>query len=375
MVMIYHFWGYGVGPGIAGKAFSSVAEFGWAGVDLFFVLSGFLITGILWDSREQARYYRVFYARRLVRIFPLYYASLLLLLFVVPWLLALRHHPWLLHAYVEPRGEIYAWTYSLNWLIGLSSFSAASVLIQHFWSLSIEEQFYLVWPLLVRTLTRRRLLAACAAIVFIAPLMRIALILCHHPVGAYALTFCRADSLAVGAAIALALRDPGEWALVTKWARWSTPAALAVLIGFVCTLGSGVSPSPVGTTVFTVLAILFGGCVVLAIDSDPAGPGHRMVASPFLQSFGKYSYCLYICHQPLIALLAPMGLNGNKLALLLHSRVAAVFAVNAIGFALAISVAWLSWRLFESPLLKLKDLPMFQHRAEPPPPPELAEAA
>src|ERR1700674_1160908 len=95
LVMIFHFWHIGVttGPALWERFYANAANVGWAGVDLFFVLSGFLITGILYDSRDDPHYYRVFYARRTVRIFPLYYAFLAVFCGIVPMALGLLHHP------------------------------------------------------------------------------------------------------------------------------------------------------------------------------------------------------------------------------------------------------------------------------------------
>src|SRR5687768_12816390 len=128
---------------------------GWAGVDLFFVLSGFLITGILYDSRSSGRYYVNFFGRRALRILPLYYGVLVLAFLVLP-------------VFLEPqsaesltRNQAWYWLYLINVKVALDGWDAAAYL-GHFWSLAIEEQFYLIWPLAVRALSRRKLLLVCA---------------------------------------------------------------------------------------------------------------------------------------------------------------------------------------------------------------------
>jgi peptidoglycan/LPS O-acetylase OafA/YrhL len=122
----------------------------WSGVDLFFVLSGFLISGILLDTREQPGMLKTFYLRRTLRIFPLYYATLLL------WFVLLRPL-W------SPSGQFQAmeaaqgwfWSYSFN--IRAALYGPIPSFFDHFWSLAVEEQFYLIWPLTILLLPKRAL--------------------------------------------------------------------------------------------------------------------------------------------------------------------------------------------------------------------------
>ena len=153
-VMIFHFRSFGgsLGTALWEKLYANLADLGTVGVDLFFVISGFLITGILFDSRSRPSYYSTFFVRRTLRIFPIYYASLILFLLFAPPAFASN---W----------QIFAWLYGLNWPIGLFGFSFAPPLLQHFWTLSVEEQFYLAWPKIVRTLDRKRLIFACAMLI------------------------------------------------------------------------------------------------------------------------------------------------------------------------------------------------------------------
>src|SRR5882762_4814287 len=199
LVMVYHFWFYGFAFGrqtILERMYSHTAGVGWIGVDLFFVLSGFLITGILYDSRNDPHYYRVFYARRTIRIFPLYYAFLALFCGIVPMALGFLHHPEVAPSHDSTTAKLFVWSYTLNWYEGFKGFSIVSASLQHFWSLSIEEQFYLAWPFLVLTLTRRRLLSLCGVLVLLAFVLRAVLLRLQLTDAAYAWTFCRTDSLA-----------------------------------------------------------------------------------------------------------------------------------------------------------------------------------
>jgi len=134
LVMVFHFWSYGVvfGGTLWDRVYSRAAGVGWAGVDLFFVLSGFLITGILYDSRNDAHYYRVFYGRRTVRIFPLYYAFLALFCGIVPMALGFIHHPELAPIHDSTTAKVLAGTYTLNWYEGLKGFNIVSASLRHF---------------------------------------------------------------------------------------------------------------------------------------------------------------------------------------------------------------------------------------------------
>ena len=368
MVMVFHFWGYltETGTMLWERVYSTAAGMGWAGVDLFFVLSGFLITGILYDSRSDPHYYQVFYARRIVRIFPLYYASLALFFWVMPFILRLLHHQELSVTHDSALARLFAWSYLLNWYEGLKQFSVMPLPLQHFWSLAIEEQFYLVWPFLVLTLARRRLMALCGGLMALAFALRVLMYWIHIPTAAYTLTFCRADALAIGAIVALSVRDPRDWKTLAKWAPF---LALSALCGVVvvralnplCTAGPGQSPNLFMATLgLSLVGTFFGGCLAMAICLRQESLTHRFLGSSFLRFFGKYSYCLYVCHFPFVVFLAKAGLDSNKLTKLLHSELLAIVAINGIAFAATIAIAFASWHLFEKHWLKLKELPFLR---------------
>lgn len=365
LVMVFHFWVFGTATGTTlwERVYASAAGMGWAGVDLFFVLSGFLITGILYDSRGREHYYRVFYGRRTVRIFPLYYASLALFFWIIPFLLMRLHRLEFSAIYNSPLAKLFAWTYLVNWYEGLRGFNVLALPLQHFWSLAIEEQFYLVWPFLVLTLARRRLMALCGGLMALGFVSRVVLYRIHLSDAAYTWTFCRADALAIGAMVALSARNPHDWKILVKWARFlALPALCAVVVLRVlnpdCTTGPGSSPNFfMGTFAISLVGIFFGGCLALAICLPQESLMHRFLGSSFLRFFGKYSYCLYVCHFPLIVFFARTGLHGNHLTKVLHNQLLAVVAVNGIAFAASITVALASWNLFEKQWLKLKNLP------------------
>jgi peptidoglycan/LPS O-acetylase OafA/YrhL len=370
-VLIFHFALFGFklreGAALWERIYSSAAGIGWVGVDLFFVLSGFLITGILLDTRDSPNYYRVFYLRRSIRIFPLYYASLAILLGLMPLVLKHTHFRQdVLGAIAQPSSQAFAWFYLLNWRIGLGAWNTVPSYLQHFWSLSIEEQFYLAWPAVVRMLERRWLMMLCAGMVVTSLGLRVMFHELGMPIAAYVLTFCRLDSLAIGGIVALAVRDVRHWRFARGAAPLITGFALIGLIVLVALTGSvsfmGFWMGTVGTSLWS---LFFGGCLVIALGAKAGSLVYRTGSSWFLRFFGKYSYCLYVCHQPLIQILAHSGVNSDHLTAVLGSKLAAVFAVNAIAFSIATVIAYLSWHLFEKQVLKLKDLPAMRYAAAP----------
>ena len=332
-----------------------VLNIGWVGVQLFFVLSGFLITGILLDSVGQPHGLRNFIARRALRIFPLYYGALLLIFVLLPMLGA---QPEMYKA--QAPYQVWLWVYLSNWTdaMGIGPKS-----LPHFWSLAVEEQFYLLWPLLVFSLrSPTRVAVMCVVVAVISLLCRIALFNAdaHHDV-AYEWTVCRMDALALGGLAATCWR-------VDAWRRWLAEhrrvltLALLVLLAasFLWTHAFPRTSVRGMTEGFTVLAIVFAAWLYASANRDAqvARSGaltpiwHRALRHPVLQSVGKYSYGMYVVHKPLhdlfsAKLLAKMGVQtaGHITNASLH-----VLAVTLISYA----VAWLSYHLYEVHFLRLK---------------------
>ena len=178
---------------------------GWMGVQLFFVLSGFLITRILLDTQQSPSYYASFYSRRALRIFPLYYAVLIGLFLVLP---ALWQMPAALAEDAPASRQMWLWLYLSNWT-GARGLGGGTPPVFHFWSLAVEEQFYLLWPLVVRHCTPHRLMQVCVGIVVAALLCRaVELVLGSSPQAIYTSTLSRMDALALGAMVAAWLRSP-----------------------------------------------------------------------------------------------------------------------------------------------------------------------
>lgn len=336
-VMLFHFreFGLSLAPGGAlGRCFATVAGLGWSGVDLFFVLSGFLITGILLDTRHATNYYRVFYGRRFVRIFPVFYVSLILL---VP----------LRHVGADTAQVAAAWCYVLNWFIAVHGFAAASVLIQHFWSLCIEEQFYLVWPAVVRVCPTRRLWVVCWVVIGCAIATRVIAVWLHWSTFAYAATICRMDALAFGGIVAIAVREYRQW---PQWCIRVAPVAGVLFLAVVAVTGQKSTFSPWMQSVgFALLLPIFGGLILLSLQ--PGTWANRVASLAPLRALGTYSYCLYVVHQPVAVQLSQV-LAGR-----LHRGVWGTLVFDAAAFTVSMAIAIASWHLMESRFIALKRRP------------------
>jgi peptidoglycan/LPS O-acetylase OafA/YrhL len=330
--------------------FSKVAGIGWVGVDLFFVLSGFLITGILYDSKAGAHYFRSFYARRVLRIFPLYYGCLVVFLIVLPRLFpgdgALRS----LH-----RDAFWYWTYLLNLKIAYHGFPSIIVLA-HFWTLAIEEQFYLVWPAVIFLFRRSSLIRICLLCIAGAFVARVTLMVFGYDTAAYVLTPARIDALAVGAALALASRGPAGFSHIARLAPRAA-ATLTILLAAVAVTRGGLAPwDPVMKTIgHTLLACLFGAVLVLAVTSTRQTFLGRVFSSPSLRFFGRYSYALYVIHPPLLIFkpgVLPLDWVPTIFGSLLLRKL--VFMMSAT--AVSVGLAMISWHMYEKQFMKLKRL-------------------
>jgi peptidoglycan/LPS O-acetylase OafA/YrhL len=369
LVMVFHFSSYGHGlvasPLWIDRLYYAISRAGWIGVDLFFVLSGFLITGILYDAKDGERYFRNFYARRVLRIFPLYYGALALFVVVLPRLFS--GTPGVLSLSGD---AVWYWTYLSNVRIasgGWPEFAA----IGHFWSLAIEEQFYLLWPVLVLALSRRHLMVACAVFLVGALATRVGLNLAQNRVAAFVLTPARIDALAVGAYLALAARGPGGLASLSRVAsRAAVLTGASLLATFVVRRGFA-APDPVVSTLgHTLLAGFFGAVLVLALTGGRESAIARVFDSATLRFFGRYSYGLYVVHHPILFLrsgVVPLAIVPSVFGSQLLRQ--AVFLVVATG--VSVGIALVSWHLYEKQFLKLKALFPYEPAGRGPAPTQL----
>jgi peptidoglycan/LPS O-acetylase OafA/YrhL len=355
LLVIWHNTGLAGGrtEGLVAKLFVAGANAGWVGVQLFFVLSGFLITGILLDARGHPHAWRNFMARRALRIFPLYFLVLAIGFLLLPAVGMLP--PWLARDHAH---QVWYWTYLVNWS---AAWGLSGPGFGHFWSLAVEEQFYLAWPLAALLLTRRQLGALCVILIGSALGFRLLArdimpTAAAATEAAYAFTVARWDALALGALLAIGMRSSG-WA-----ARVPLATTLAGAIGGLAALGLAAAHRGFGNMSWPVLTwgqsaagLLSVGVVASAAARGAAGrsPMARLAEQRWLRTLGKYSYALYIFHLP-VAHLLRLVLPADLDALGAGALVTALAGYGGVVLLASLVLAWLSWRLIEAPAQALK---------------------
>jgi peptidoglycan/LPS O-acetylase OafA/YrhL len=332
---------------LATKLTLAITSTWWIGVSLFFVLSGVLITGILLDTRQSPSYFRSFYVRRALRIFPLYYAVLAVVFWVGPHLIASATWRQSVHDH-----QIWYWLHLQNWqLRGISG-------LPHFWSLAVEEQFYLFWPLVVWLLPVRRLLAFSLLIVATMPLVRLELWHSGLPQGpTYAYAVARWDALALGAVVAILLRDEG-W---RTWIRSHAPtigwSALAALVGFVA-VHRGFHSGDLLVDVLgqSIVGVLFASLIGTTLLSEGwlGERLERVFCSRWLSFLGKYSYAIYVFHVPLHHLAERHVARWVNAGSPLQS-LGKLLVYDALVLLSSTLLALISWNVLEKRCLQLRD--------------------
>jgi peptidoglycan/LPS O-acetylase OafA/YrhL len=271
-----------------------VVVFGKYGVELFFVLSGFLITGILIDTKREPGFLKKFYARRILRIFPLYYASLLAVLVVLPLFVPLDAGA---ESIVNRQARL--WLYLANLPGGWVWDDSQLFMLGHFWSLCVEEHFYLVWPLLVAWLPSKRIFQLCCALVVAATACRAIAALggLATPALFHWLTLQKMDGLAIGALIAIAVREREFLLYLPSGATFRRLSlGLFLVLAALLILPRRFNVPAVDALTDTVAVAFFGLVLVGVLQSLPTGRPTRILSNPFLAAFGKYSYGLYVIH-------------------------------------------------------------------------------
>lgn len=338
LVLLYHGFSWSNGwdhlHGVA-RAFVIATDGGWTGVNLFFVLSGFLITGILLDSCTSRHYYRTFYIRRALRILPLYYAVLAILAVTGH---ASRGFLLISAFYISNLG----WMFSVPMYYGL------------LWSLAVEEQFYLLWPALIRKVSLKAILAITAVIISLSPAVRALAFRVGPPYSGSSTTWLVADGLALGAFIAAFVRLPSfsRRRFAVLGISLITTAVLLVMFGFrhgivtrKAALGSAFQLSIVNWMCagFFVFVLLVG-----------TGPYKRITFLPALRFLGRISYGLYLLH--LFAFDAYDIAVSRWLPALTtrQSSMARMSLRFCIAVTLALLMAVFSRKFLEEPFLRMK---------------------
>jgi peptidoglycan/LPS O-acetylase OafA/YrhL len=330
---------------------------GWMAVSVFFAISGYLITGILYRSKGLGGFFKVFYGRRFLRVFPLYYGVLVLL-----YLAAVVRYPgWNAHFF-------YYFAYLQNWSrsaigVGPEIPFRSQVNIDHFWSLAVEEQFYLFWPLAIWVCRNRQsMLRLCYAVLVGSFAVRLAWPLLqtfHVPMAAgYFATPTRVDCIVCGAVVAL-LKEKAEIPKVfTKVSYWVAGCGLAALCWRAFVTGSSVPDEYFNIAVMTPIANLISVSVLLLVLREETWVS-RACRWRWVRKVGQLSYGLYVLH------FLYLHFFTVTLPAKLDARLGSVGA-QIVGAVAAFSLSWLlaslSYRYVEQPALRAK---RFLHYTEP----------
>lgn len=318
---------------------------GWSGVDLFFVLSGFLITGILIDTRECRNYFSSFYMRRVLRIMPLYLLAVFAYFAVA---LPLAHHfgNWQAR---DASSQVWFWLHLSN---VPPAFGTVVPFIGHFWSLSVEEQFYMAWPFVVLLVRPSRLIYVCCGVVLAAFALRVAFV---HDNFVYYLTPFRMDALGVGCLVATIVRNERWSSAVRAHLRRIAAANVAVLLAIMAVTRSPRPFNPWMSTVgYTCVALAYG-CLVFSAYLQAGAESWlaTQLRSPFLRTFGKYSYAIYVFHTAITTALDNLRIQlSHGLPVFAQTVLAILCMIASVGASYA--AARVSWSLLEKRCLALK---------------------
>ncbi len=340
----------GLGQGGIGHVIKRVRDMGWVSVDLWFVLSGFLITGILYDTRGDSHFLERFFARRAIRILPVFYLVVALVLILTP--IVHYHLRWVQLTYLVYIGNFFEVGDPSVSVIRSAVSPLFNVSFGHFWSLCVEEQFYLFWPLLVLLVPERiRLIQTAAMISLVTLLARTYVVLTHRSAEAQLWTFhtlpFRLDTMLMGGILALLLRGElaDQWQRACRWIFLGACAALGVIL-LLPQLPRSLLVQSVGLTIVAFACVGLIGCTL-----RQGSAAFRFFSNRTLRYLGKYSYGFYIFHILYSTFWSALRIaTGRKL----HSNDLGVIVVILISFPVTLLVAKLSYDLFEVRFLRLK---------------------
>ena len=336
MVVVYHFFRK---EEFVGPYLKHFINLGWVSIDMFFVLSGFLIGGILLETKGRKYFFRDFFVRRSLRVFPLYYGSIIILFTLIAIFPSEKYS-----YFVE--NKWYFWTYTHNILFAFDGWPRSDV-INHFWTMAVEEQFYLVCPFVIYFLSRRNVGLICGLAIVTAVIVRF-----NNPSNPYShvFTLARKDALAIGVLTAILIRNRKTF-LEKNTARifWVSVAILMTL--FWIEGGTRHKYVLIAQFGFTLASIIAACLITSSYSVGGLGNTLRQVlGSAPLQFFGRYSYGIYIYHWILYRTAHPvvseqlqnLGLPGaNTISLFI-----------ALGLTVILSV--ITYHGFELPFLRLK---------------------
>jgi peptidoglycan/LPS O-acetylase OafA/YrhL len=324
---------------------AKIAMFGWTGVDLFFVLSGFLVGGKLLDHKSSTNYFKVFYLRRAFRILPLYISWILLYILIVTIEPSVQAGN-LAWTFEKPFPMVSYFTFTQNIFFVLERRTGPQWMGPT-WSSAVEEQFYFLLPIVIRFLPYRHLIKLCCLCVIMAPSLRL-LLLNFDPKhwilpASYFLLTPRLDSFMIGVMCACVVRNDFLWRLCCENYKLIHTILIGLLFNILAFIATDCSPASLTTSVFGMTTIaLFYGFLILVSVTHPHSLMSRVIGSKLLCFFGKISYGMYIFHQSVLGIVhatfrsqMPVLNNNSDLVACL------------LAFAISILLAYGSWILFE----------------------------
>ncbi|HWK04091.1 MAG TPA: acyltransferase [Puia sp.] len=315
----------------------------WVFMEMFFVMSGFLITGILLDSKFKKNYFKTFFLRRVLRVFPLYYLCLFILFFLVP-------ASWIDLSYYRQH-QAWFWFYVENWLYALHGWPEVKAL-RHFWSLAIEEQFYIIWPFVVYLFSPKKLIWFCIFLFFFSIGFRnIGMHIGFVMPFPYVATFGRMEGIVLGSIIAVLVRT--NKSILEKYTYPVTIlSALLSLATFAVARTMHMEYALHYFFNYTFVDIFFAGMIVLTLCSAELRGFKKMLNWPFFKQMGIMSYCIYIFHYPIQIII---NLNFFEyFRQQTNNDLAAKMICIFVAFLITIPVVYIIHRKVEVPLWKIK---------------------
>ncbi len=315
----------------------------WVFMEMFFVMSGFLITGILLDSKGQKNYFKGFILRRVLRVFPLYYLTLLILFFLLP-------NSWLDLSYHKAH-QLWFWLYVENWLFAIDGWPAVKAL-SHFWSLSIEEQFYIMWPFVVLLFSPKGLMRFCIALFFFSIFFRnMGEQLGFVPPFPYVATFARMEGIVLGAIIAVLVRT--NTAFIEKYTVTITMIAGLLAVAVFAYAGTmHMEYSLIYRINYTLVDIFFAGMITMTLCKNELLLFKRMLNWNIFKQLGIMSYCIYIFHQPILIIVQNRFLDYFN-SFIANENISKLACVG-VAFVVTVPVVYIIHKKIEMPMWKLK---------------------
>ncbi|WP_372365147.1 acyltransferase family protein [Candidatus Uabimicrobium sp. HlEnr_7] len=323
----------------------------WCSVDLFFVISGFLITKILLNNKEGTNYFKAFYGRRFLRIFPLYYLFLCVhFLFIAPLLIK-----------GGIKAELTGAPHQFYYLFYVSNFLREPSVLSHFWSLAVEEQFYCIWPFCVYFLSKRQLIWTCFFIIVVSIVSRFCLCIFGDFSYAYTVVYARSDTIMMGSLVAL-LRIEWDNKSLLKIASFFSVALLLLYSNYLFDFSRPmVADFSVGERILHstfrhfIVGVIFSVILIIVLKEKKTRL-HKVCTLPFFKMLGKYSYSIYICHVFIVFAIIKSPLGFSNLLALGIPPLFAVILQFTICSSVSLLIAIFTWYLIEIHFLRMKKI-------------------